>query len=226
MAGWVIVRGTDVIDAEGQVAAVPKRVSWLAITSAILLLAGYGCITYVLRGGGIPFQQLAVVICIAAALLALVSVIEISRRRLVGLWLAISVLLLAFVGMFFGEAEIEMTRVPAEEATAVGSLRTLNRALIAYAQAHQSEGYPSSLLQLSCQRESWCVDSALARGTNQGFRYSYVPGATQSDGIRDRYQILAAPTHDAGYRRHFFIDDSGSIRYGYGKADQGSPALN
>lgn len=208
------------------VALESKRVNRLAIVSAFVLLAGYACIAFVLRGADLWFQRLAVVICIVAALLALVAVIWIARRSQRGLWLAIPVLLLSFVGMFFGEAEIGMTRTPHDEAYAVGSLRTLNQALVTYARAHQSEGYPSSLSRLSCQEESWCIDSVLASGTKNRFHFIYTAQASEPNGIRDRYQIFAAPIHDSDDRRHFFTDDSRAIRYGYGKADQSSPALN
>ena len=117
------------------------------------------------------------------------------------------------------------------EADTVGSVRTLNRASHAYADAHPQEGFPSRLGVLSMDRSqsetSWGIDQALAGGLKSRYRFTYLPRSTKGDGVMDVYQIYADPVdrpdRDA---RHFFTDQTETIRYSVGRpGNETSPAL-
>jgi len=89
-------------------------------------------------------------------------------------------------------------RMSANEASAVGAVRTLNTAQIQYNSAYPTVGYASTLSALggtSCAPPSstgaCLIDSQLASGTKNGYTYTLAgvagtPAAT--------YQIIAAPT--------------------------------
>jgi hypothetical protein len=111
--------------------------------------------------------------------------------------------------------------LPANESSAVGSLRTLYSANIAYAKKYPQLGYPTKLTDLSRRSENpdhrndpeWAIDSLLAGGEKTGYRFSYIPHSSKGDGRMDVYQILADPLapRKSGIR-HFFMDETGVIR--------------
>jgi len=89
-------------------------------------------------------------------------------------------------------------RMSANEAAAVGAIRTINTAQISYNSAYPTVGYAATLAALggtSCappSSTSAClIDSQLATGSKNGYTYTLTgvagtPAAT--------YQIIAAPT--------------------------------
>jgi hypothetical protein len=113
------------------------------------------------------------------------------------------------------------SRMVAYEASAVGSLRTLNLASHAYASAHPQVGFPKTLKDLTWDRsdpgQAWGVDETLASGVKTRYRFTYVPKNSESDGPIDAYQIFADPLDlkDKDLR-HFFSDQSGAIRISTG----------
>jgi hypothetical protein len=117
------------------------------------------------------------------------------------------------------------------EAVAVGSLRSINFAMHSYAEAHPTEGFPTSLMKLRFDAQQpandWSLDQALASGTKSHYRFTYIPTRERGIGIIDRYRIFADPL-DAKDKdlRHFFTDQSEIIRMSRGApADESSTAL-
>jgi len=104
------------------------------------------------------------------------------------------------------------SRMAANEASAVGSLRTLNTAAVQYNTTY-GIGFPDALGDLgpsatASSTAADLIDSVLASGTKSGYTFSWSPGATT-----DTYSITATPTtvNTTGQRR-FFTDQSGVVR--------------
>lgn len=187
-----------------------------------------------------PFSSLAAVI------LGHVSLSEMKRSagRITGQGLAIAGLVLGYIGMTFGFLIVAAIAIPnllrarmaANEASAVGSLRTYNTALIAYAQECPNQGYPPSLNNLGpangnpdkCTRAN-LVDAML--GTEMpirsGYRFYYAPNSYDAGGHVVTFTLAADPmTPGTTGMRHFFTDESGVIRFSLrGAADAHSRPL-
>ncbi len=108
------------------------------------------------------------------------------------------------------------SRMAANEASAVGSLRTLNTAAVTYSSAYPSVGYPASLAVLApattaTSAAADLVDSVLSSGTKSGYAFTWTAGAgTPSTG----YSINANPVSpNTSGTRGFYTDQSGVIRY-------------
>ena len=108
------------------------------------------------------------------------------------------------------------SKMAANEASAVGSLRTLNTACITYSTTYG--GYPHALGNLgpgnpATSAAADMIDSVLASGTKSGYSISYAPGATDSAGNVLSYSITADPiTRGTTGQRGFFTDQTGVIR--------------
>ncbi len=111
------------------------------------------------------------------------------------------------------------SRIAANQASAVGSLRTLNTANITYASTYNT-GYASSMVYLSpptgggipTSTTAGLIDSVLASGFKSGYSFSYSPsvGAT---GRTDTYYWIASPiTPGTTGTNFYFTDQSGVIR--------------
>jgi type IV pilus assembly protein PilA len=117
------------------------------------------------------------------------------------------------------------SRMAANEASAVGSLRTLNTAAVQYNTTY-GIGFPSALSDLAPASSATStaadlVDSVLASGTKSGYAFTWAGGG-------DTYTIAAAPTA-AGTtgQRTFFTDQSGVIRAdATGTADANSTPIS
>jgi type IV pilus assembly protein PilA len=108
------------------------------------------------------------------------------------------------------------SRMAANEASAVGSLRTLNTAAVTYSSTYPSVGYPGSLASLApsataSSSAADLVDSVLAAGTKSGYSFTWTAGTgTPSNG----YSIAAdAVAQGTSGTRGFYTDQSGVIRY-------------
>jgi prepilin-type N-terminal cleavage/methylation domain-containing protein len=108
------------------------------------------------------------------------------------------------------------SRMAANEASAVGSLRTLNTAAVTYSSTYPSVGYPGSLGALApaataSSSSADLVDSVLAGGTKSGYAFTWTAGSgTPSNG----YSIVAnAVAQGTSGTRGFYTDQSGVIRY-------------
>lgn len=110
-------------------------------------------------------------------------------------------------------------RMDANEASAVGSLRTVNTAAIMYSTTYGT-GYPGTLSDLggssgvaATSASSQLIDTVLAHGSKSGYIFTYTASAADSAGNIDSYTLTATPV-SAGTtgQRMFFTDQSGVIR--------------
>jgi type IV pilus assembly protein PilA len=102
------------------------------------------------------------------------------------------------------------SRMAANEASAVGSLRTLNTAAVTYATTY-GIGYPDALTKMgpaatASSTTADLVDSVLSAGIKSGYTFTWGGGG-------DTYNITAAPTTPGQTgQRGFYTDQSGVIR--------------
>jgi len=120
------------------------------------------------------------------------------------------------------------SRIAANEASAVGSLRTINTAQVTYASTYPAQGFATSLLILggtgtsSSSSSALLLDNVLGSATNGGTAvgsantksgYNFWVTATGSQPV-PTYSSNANPvTVDQTGKRYFFSDASGVIRY-------------
>lgn len=108
------------------------------------------------------------------------------------------------------------SRMAANEASAVASLRTINTAAVTYSTTY-GIGYPvalSNLAQSTAPSSSAAdlLDSALSTGTKSGYTFDFA-GGTPISGMYLTYTATAAPTNlNQTGNRYFFSDQSGVIR--------------
>jgi type IV pilus assembly protein PilA len=124
------------------------------------------------------------------------------------------------------------SRMAANEASAVGSIRTINTSAVTYSSTYPNAGFPASLASLggatpctALSTNACLLDQVLAGGTKSGYKFAWTTdGNTPSVG----YSITGTPvTVGTTGQRMFFSDMSGVIRYsatGAG-ATSASPAL-
>ena len=108
------------------------------------------------------------------------------------------------------------SRMAANEASAVGSLRTINTACIAYSTTYG--GFPSNLSNLGSSgaissTSADLIDNVLAGGSKTGYTFSYTPGPVVG-GIIAVYTLTGSPIapNQTG-QRFFFTDESAVIRF-------------
>ena len=115
------------------------------------------------------------------------------------------------------------SRIAANQASAVGSLRTLNTALVTYASTY-NVGYSSALSYLApptsgnpVSTAGGLVDSILGGAGNtsakSGYNFTYAPGAPDASGRINTYGLNADPvTAGTTGTNYYFSDHSGVIR--------------
>ena len=120
------------------------------------------------------------------------------------------------------------SKMAANEASAVGSIRTINTSQVAFASACPDQGFTGTIADFAtgaatCPGASGLLDSQLVTGTKSGYTFTLAsPGATP----RTAYTINADPLTASSGTRYFFSDESGVIRYATGGAAVvTSPAL-
>jgi type IV pilus assembly protein PilA len=109
-------------------------------------------------------------------------------------------------------------KMAANEASAVGSMRTINTTSVEYSTTYG--GYPPSLASLggpaggsATSSSAELIDAVLAGGTKSGYTFAYTTGATDSNGNFVSYTLTAVPTGvGTTGQRQFFTDQSGVIR--------------
>ena len=179
---------------------------------------------------------------ITAVVLGHISRSEIRRSagRLKGDGMALAGLILGYVGISFipiimiiaaiAIPNLLRSRMAANEASAVGSLRNLNTAAVIY--STQCGGFPATLATMGppvngCTTAD-LIDSVLASGSKTGYTFTYAAGDADGDGRMDTYTVTAVPASvgTTGQRR-FFIDESGVIRVNVsGVADVNSTPIS
>jgi type IV pilus assembly protein PilA len=180
---------------------------------------------------------------VAAIILGHVSLSEIGRSagRLRGRGMAIAGLVMGYAGLFVVPfiliiaaitiPNLLRARQAANEAAAIGSLRTINIAAITYASTY-SNGFPPSLAAMdgvgngspTCD-DPQLINSALASGLRNGYELTYAPLGTQilADDAKahgcnvpgsSSFEAHADPlTRGTTGQRSFYTDQTGVIRF-------------
>ena len=184
-------------------------------------------------------------VTIVAIILGHLSLSDIKKSagRLKGQGLAVAGLVLGYMGVLFipffliiaaiAIPNLLRAKMAANEATAVGTLRTYNTAMVTYATHCQSIGFPASVQNLGpgngdCEGANLVGPLLAAPATmKNGYRFFYSPGAVDNLGHVVSYTITADPlTDNTTGIRHFFTDESGIIRASQSEqATVESPAL-
>jgi len=120
------------------------------------------------------------------------------------------------------------SKMAANEASAVGSVRAINTSEVAFASACPDQGFTGTLADFAtgaatCPGASGLLDSQLVTGAKSGYTFTLAAaGATP----RSAYTINADPLAASSGTRYFFSDESNMIRYATGGAAVvTSPAL-
>jgi len=142
------------------------------------------------------------------------------------------VVLIILILMGLAIPDLMKSRLAAEQASAVGSLRTIDSAELSYSSTYGS-GYSYTLKQLdgnanpSTSLAAGLIDSVLGSGIKSGYNFYYVPcispgvpndGALAPPGLGacgatiSIYQVSANPITGAGNGNFYFTDLSGVIR--------------
>jgi type IV pilus assembly protein PilA len=180
---------------------------------------------------------------IAAIILGHISRADIKRSggRKTGSGLALTGLILGYTGVavipFLIIAAIAIpnllrSRIAANEAAAVSSLRTLNSALVMYNSTYGT--LPSELKNLeppasgSPNKDAADLVAAdLASGTKYGYVFHYEASSSNGTSTLDVYRITAEPQmpNQTGMR-YFYTDQSGVTRFARGeRATENSPPI-
>ena len=105
------------------------------------------------------------------------------------------------------------SKMAANEASAVGSLRTINTSSVAYSTTYGN--YPQNLASLgpasggtASSTTADLIDAVLATGTKSGYTFTYTSATPFQS-----YNITASPTaQNTTGQRYFYTDQSGVIR--------------
>jgi type IV pilus assembly protein PilA len=169
--------------------------------------------------GGRLGQELAPVI--VSALLTLQAHREIMRKRQLGFSLIELLIVVAIILIIAAIAipNLLRSRMAANEASAVGSLRTLNTACIDFVTTYG--GFPGALSYLGGEGSTsyptsttaQLIDNVLQTGIKSGYTFSFWAASPDSAGNIDNYLITAAPIKPGTTGiRYFYTDQTGVIR--------------
>ena len=149
------------------------------------------------------------------------------------LWLASSILVIAI------SAFVANSRIAANQASSLGSLRTINTAAISFAQTYH-RGYPPSLAALGppkaespnasvgpSEKAADLIDEYLAAGRKSNYRFTYIAGPADSTGRIQTYAVHADPIEPGKTGKwYYFTDQTNVIRSEKGKeANESSPSI-
>ena len=109
------------------------------------------------------------------------------------------------------------SRIAANQASAVGSCRTINTAMVTYATTYNT-GYAGTLLAVGTgatpptASAAGLIDSVLAAGNKSGYTFAYTAGSAVGGRI-NTYTLTAVPQTVGTTGTNFnFTDDTGVIR--------------
>ena len=112
------------------------------------------------------------------------------------------------------------SRIAANQASAVGALRTLNTSEVTYSTTFGA-GYSVDMPSLGpgnpapttpTSTAAGLIDSILATGAKSGYSFTYSPGASDSTGRINSYSITAVPISSNTGTNYYYADQSGVIR--------------
>ncbi len=109
------------------------------------------------------------------------------------------------------------SRMRANEASAVESLRNIATAEIVYSSTYGLD-FSNTLLQLSGtgvtpdQNNAGLIDEILASGHKSGYVIAYTPLTTDAQGNTATYSVTADPESSSTGQRHFYADQTCVIR--------------
>ena len=115
------------------------------------------------------------------------------------------------------------SKMAANEASAVASVRTLNTGAVTYSSTY-GIGFPAGLANLGPAAAATAaaadlIDNVLATGTKSGYTFLLTGGAADANGVVQTYTITANPTkQDTPGIRYFFSNQSAVIRQAVGAA--------
>jgi type IV pilus assembly protein PilA len=171
------------------------------------------------------------------------SEIRRSAGRLKGEGMAIAGLILGYIGVAFlpiilivaaiAIPNLLRARMAANQASAVGSLRTINYSEITYSSTFTS-GFSRDLQSLdggsnpSTADSAGLIDSLLASGIKSGYQFTYASGPPDQNGVINSYTVRADPMKpESTGGNHYFTDQTGVIRQERERpADENSSPLN
>jgi hypothetical protein len=122
-------------------------------------------------------------------------------------------------------------KMAANEASAVASLRLITTAEIKYATVCPEIGFAYALAELgpnstTCPKGASPLVSILITGTKNGYQFTPHTSSFSGKVPETVFGWNADPLSDATGRRHFFVDQTGVIRFSTtGPADENSEAL-
>jgi type IV pilus assembly protein PilA len=110
------------------------------------------------------------------------------------------------------------SRIAANEASAVGSIRTINTSEVTYASTYPNVGFgnltqlgPDSSGNGGTSTNSGLIDSVLSGGQKSGYAFTVAPDTSTTPSTQ--YTVKGDPLNSQTGQRHFFSDQSGVIRY-------------
>jgi type IV pilus assembly protein PilA len=116
------------------------------------------------------------------------------------------------------------SRMQANEASAVGSIRMINTSAVTYSSTYVNVGFPANMIDMgganpcTASSTSACIlDDSIAQGTKSGYSFIWTgDGATPSVS----YSLTATPLNVGGSgQRQFCTDQSGVLRFEPSGAD-------
>jgi type IV pilus assembly protein PilA len=170
---------------------------------------------------------------IAAIVLGHLALADIKRSagRLTGRGMAIGGLVTGYIGASIlplliiaaiAIPNLLRSRMAANEASALGSLRTYNTAMVTYSSACPDIGYPTTLESLGpgtrdCSHMDLVGEQlAVPLPVRSGYRFVYTP-ERDANRIVTSYRLLATPVGPGTTgTRSFFTDQTGVIRFSWG----------
>jgi type IV pilus assembly protein PilA len=113
---------------------------------------------------------------------------------------------------------VTVSRLAANEASAVGSIRTIISAQSERAKDRNKAGFATSLSQLGAGSDSepsqTLLDNRLASGKKSGYTFTLTAGQPENTGQTNKYTISARPERYGSCGiRSFFSDETGVIRH-------------
>ena len=108
------------------------------------------------------------------------------------------------------------SRIAANEASAVGSIRTINTAQVTYSSTYPTVGF-ATLAQLGpdasgiggTSTNAGLIDSVLAAGTKSGYVFAATPSNGGSGTVLSIYTVTGDPQNSQTGQRHFFSAEAG-----------------